>query len=389
VNDAVFDRYKQALKAGHVAVLRGRLEQALERYEEAARLADSRPLPYSSMAGVLLRLGRLDEAIAAYDQALRRAPADEAALSGRSEALLASGRRNEAAATLDQLAELQARNGRQPDALATRDLARTIRSAEAAAEAASARQAAETAEAERLATEAAAARAEAERLEAERAEAERAEAERVAAERRAAESEAERAKAAAEAGRLAAEAEAERLAAEAESRRVADAAEAERLAAEAESRRVADAARSFPMGERFVADAEGALDAGDRDRAVQSFVEAAAAFAAGGSVDAAIDACQHALTAAPGSAAAHLWLARLYFERGWNDRAVEKVLLLERLLDLEPDDEVREGMLALAREHAAEEPGLAAVTSAALTASAGPLAGSPPATASQTPPAAG
>jgi tetratricopeptide (TPR) repeat protein len=371
VNDAVFDRYKQALKAGHVAVLRGRLEQALERYEEAARLADSRPLPYSSMAGVLLRLGRLDEAIAAYDQALRRAPADEAALSGRSEALLASGRRNEAAATLDELADLQARNGRQPDALATRDLARTIRTAEAAAEAAAARRAAENAEADRLAAEAAAAKAEAERLEAERAEVERAEAERLEAERRAAESEAERAAAAAEAQRLAAEAE------------------AARLDAEAEAQRVADAARSFPMGERFVADAEGALDAGDRDRAVRSFVEAAAAFAAGGSVDAAIDACQHALTAAPGSAAAHLWLARLYFERGWNDRAIEKVLLLQRLLDLEPDDEVREGMLALAREHSDEEPSLAAVTAAGLTASAGSLAGSQPATASQAPPAAG
>jgi len=222
-----------------------------------------------------------------------------------------------------------------------------------------------------VAAEAAAASAEAERLEAERAEAERAEAERLEAERRAAES---------EAGRAAAAAEAERVAAEAE---------AARLEAEAESQRIADAERSFPAGERLVADAEGALDAGDRDGAVDSFIKAAASFAAGGSVDAAIDACQHALTTAPGSAAAHLWLARLYFERGWNDRAVEKVLLLERLLDLEPDDEVREGMLALAREHEANEPGLAAVTAAAVSASTASLAGTPPATASQAPPAAG
>ena len=56
----LFQRYKDALRRGHVAVLRGRLEEALTFYQEATRLAPERALPYTSLGGVHLRLDNLD-----------------------------------------------------------------------------------------------------------------------------------------------------------------------------------------------------------------------------------------------------------------------------------------------------------------------------------------
>ena len=58
--DPIFERYKEALKAGHLAVLRGRADEAIGHYREAAEIAPERPLPHTSLAGVLLREGRLD-----------------------------------------------------------------------------------------------------------------------------------------------------------------------------------------------------------------------------------------------------------------------------------------------------------------------------------------
>jgi tetratricopeptide (TPR) repeat protein len=83
VSDALYERYKDALRRGHVALFRGRLDAALAAYADAAEIAPERALPHVGLGGVLRRLGRLDEALAAYDVALARAPADEAALDGR------------------------------------------------------------------------------------------------------------------------------------------------------------------------------------------------------------------------------------------------------------------------------------------------------------------
>ena len=52
--DPIFERYKEALKAGHVAVLRGRPDEAIGHYREAAEIAPERPLPHTSLGGVLL-----------------------------------------------------------------------------------------------------------------------------------------------------------------------------------------------------------------------------------------------------------------------------------------------------------------------------------------------
>ncbi|HKG55950.1 MAG TPA: hypothetical protein VKA85_01745 [Candidatus Limnocylindrales bacterium] len=116
MSDALFERYKDALRRGHVGALRGRLDAAVIAYGEAIEIAPERPLPYASLAGTLHRLGRHDEALAAYSQALDRAPRDEQSLAGRAEVLATLGRRVDAADALDVLAGVQEAEGRLPDA---------------------------------------------------------------------------------------------------------------------------------------------------------------------------------------------------------------------------------------------------------------------------------
>ncbi len=96
MTDPVFERYKEALKRGHVAVFRGRPKEALAAYQEASRLVGHRASPWVSMGAVLLQMGRVQESIAAYDEALRRAPGDRQALGGKVVALTAAGRADEA-----------------------------------------------------------------------------------------------------------------------------------------------------------------------------------------------------------------------------------------------------------------------------------------------------
>src|SRR4051794_3032494 len=86
MSEPVFERYKEALKQGHVATFKGRPREALQYYQEAARLASHRALPFVSMGSALLQLGRAQEAINAYDEALQRAPDDRQALSGKAAA---------------------------------------------------------------------------------------------------------------------------------------------------------------------------------------------------------------------------------------------------------------------------------------------------------------
>ena len=108
VTDPISDRYKEALRRGHVAVVQGRPREAVAHYEEAGRLAGHRPLPWVSMGSVYLSMRRPAEAIAAFDEALRRAPGDVSALRGKAEALAAAGRRDEANAVMRRASELEA-----------------------------------------------------------------------------------------------------------------------------------------------------------------------------------------------------------------------------------------------------------------------------------------
>jgi tetratricopeptide (TPR) repeat protein len=108
VTDPISDRYKEALRRGHVAVVQGRPREAVTHYEEAGRLAGHRPLPWVSMGNVYLSMRRPGEAIGAFEEALRRAPGDVTALRGKAEALNAAGRRDEATAVARRAIELEA-----------------------------------------------------------------------------------------------------------------------------------------------------------------------------------------------------------------------------------------------------------------------------------------
>lgn len=92
MSQPLFELYKDALRRGHLAVIDGRLDDALVSYREAGEMAPDRALPYASIATVLHRLGRSDEAIEAFDRALELAPDDVATLRARWVALEEMGR---------------------------------------------------------------------------------------------------------------------------------------------------------------------------------------------------------------------------------------------------------------------------------------------------------
>jgi tetratricopeptide (TPR) repeat protein len=115
--EALYERYKDALKRGHVASLRGRLDEALDAYAEASSIAPERPTPHASAGTALLRRRRPADALRYYEAALRLAPRDETALLGRAQSLAALGRRPSAADAFDALAEVRASDGKLADAV--------------------------------------------------------------------------------------------------------------------------------------------------------------------------------------------------------------------------------------------------------------------------------
>ena len=108
MTEPVPDAYREALRRGHVAVVKGRPREAIAHYEEAGRLAGQRPLPYVSIGSVYLQMRQPKEAIAAFDEALRRAPGDVDAMRGKIAALEADGRTAAATSLARRSAELEA-----------------------------------------------------------------------------------------------------------------------------------------------------------------------------------------------------------------------------------------------------------------------------------------
>jgi tetratricopeptide (TPR) repeat protein len=297
VSDALYERYKDALRRGHVAALRGRLDAALVAYGEAAEIAPERPLPHASLGAVLMRLGKPDDALVAYGTALDRAPADETALAGRAEVLASLGRRVEAAEALDRLADVQDAAGRLPEAC---DTAR--RALELAESKARRRHVAELARRvrEMPANEAAAAAAE--------------RAERVL----------------------------------------------EPVGMSVDVLGEPEVAPATPAdGGTLAARAEERIDVGETGEARDLLIAAARAHRTAGEHDAALDACYLALAIVPADGELHLLLAELYLDRGWRAPATEKLLLLDRLVGLGEDGGVRERIRELAGERLPDEPRLA------------------------------
>ena len=116
MTETLFERYKEALRAGHVAVRRGRLEDAAAAYREAIAITADRAVPRTALGSVQLRLGDPQGGLEAFDGALALEPDDDASLLGRAQALVVLRRTSEAALVYDQLAGVRAGRARLPDA---------------------------------------------------------------------------------------------------------------------------------------------------------------------------------------------------------------------------------------------------------------------------------
>jgi tetratricopeptide (TPR) repeat protein len=315
MSGSLYERYKDALRRGHLAALRGRLETALAAYREASRMAPDRALPYVGLGGVLARLGRSEEALAAYTAALGRSPSDEAALRGRADVQAELGRRTDAAATLDRLAGVLDGQGRLADAC---DVAR--RALELA------------------------------------------------------ESRGRRKGFVALVARLR-EASGDPAAAEALARAMS-VLEVDPSVAPGPTTTVAVTATDLEPAKELAASepppispdpgaltlaVEAAIDAGDLDETRRAAVLAVDGHRSLGQLHAAIDACYEALAIAPADPEIHFALAELYLDLGWQTLSTDKLVLLGRLLELTGDTAARARLCALVAARFADEPRLTAL----------------------------
>ena len=137
------------------------------------------------------------------------------------------------------------------------------------------------------------------------------------------------------------------------------------LEEDAEAQRLATAvagAGGAESAEGLLVTAERMVAQGRQQMAIAAWLAAASRYSASGHLDAALDTCLRALLADSGSPAIHLELSRLYFMHGWHQRAVDHLLLLDKLLRLEPNAEVRGGISELAAQYGSLDTRLEALT---------------------------
>jgi tetratricopeptide (TPR) repeat protein len=298
MSDALYERYKEALRRGHVAALRGHSDAALTAYGEAARIAPDRALPLVGVGSVLARLGKPAEALAAYDAALDRAPTDEAGLRGRADALAALGRRADAADTLDRLVPVLDGAGRLADA--TDAAGRALELAESRDRRHDMR-----ALTDRLREEPA---------------------------------------------NPATSAVLEH----------ADALLQSPVGPDAVDEPPGEVAPPFDPAQA-TADVEDAVEGGDPELVRTTALAAAAGHRADGHASAAIDVCYQALASNPADPRLHLVLAEVYLDRGWRAAASDKLVLLARLADLADDADTQTRVCAIASERLPEDARLSSV----------------------------
>jgi tetratricopeptide (TPR) repeat protein len=364
--EALYERYKDALRRGHVASLRGRLEEALTAYAEAAAIAPERATPHTSAGTALMRRKRPADAVRHYTTAIRLSPHDEAALLGRAQALTAMNRRPQAADAYDAAADALAASGKLADAV---DAARRgLELAEGRERRRTLEQlierlrASDPAEPGRVALERALVVLEGPAVEARRqpppahAKSTPAKAAAVApveppVKRHKAAPTLETAPEAVQAAEAAEATEVVAVAAPAGSV-ATDAPPVEEAAGpvEAESapepvpapRRALD--RDLPpdldLAELALA-AEGTLERRVQGVGLDQLLDLASAYRRDGHAEAALDTCYLALSIAPDDLSLHLALVELYDERGWSTLATEKLDLLDRLAALDADESHR------------------------------------------------
>ncbi len=323
MTEALYERYKDALRRGHVAALRGRHDVALDAYAEASHLAPDRALPFVGIAGVLAGIGRTSDSLAAYDAALDRSPTDEGALRGRADLLASTGDRIGAAGSLDRLATVLDERGRLADA--TDAARRALELAESRGRRDSVRHLAERLRLETPDPAASDALASALRL----------------------------------------------LAGPAMTP-LADTADP--TASAAGARPMPDDDATAAVGVEPVAEppppflpgvatdgVEVAAAAGDAALTLERALEASTGHRLGGWQAAAIDVCYLALAGNPADPALHLALAELYLDRGWRTIATDKLALLARLAELTGDVSTRARICEVASVRLPDEPRLAAI----------------------------
>ena len=331
MSQALYEQYKEALRRGHVAALRGRLDAAEVAYRTAAGIAPDRALPYTSLGGVLGRLGRADDALAAYGAALDRAPDDEGALRGRAELQAAQGRRSEAADDYGRLSTVLEGAGRLTDAC---DAARR---ALELAESRTRRH-----ELERLAAllrESGEDRPAVDALDQAMRILEAAEA-------------SDRASSATVAGGPSAPPAGQPAEPASD---LAPAAEAE-PAPEPEPEPEPEAPPPPPDPAVLRAVADALLDDGDLAGARERLLKLAALHRAAGRHDAAMDACLALLAVTPSDHRLQREIAEIQLDRGWTAVADEKLRLLARLAELDGDEDARDAIAALAAERGLQAP---------------------------------
>jgi hypothetical protein len=113
-----------------------------------------------------------------------------------------------------------------------------------------------------------------------------------------------------------------------------------------------------PDGVLLAAAAEEALAAGDVAAAREGLLAAAGAYRRNGRSFAAIDSCYLALAIAPADVDLHVMLAEIYLESGWRVLAIDKLLLLGRLAELDEDPATRDRLCLLVRDRLPDEPRL-------------------------------
>ena len=309
MSDSLFDRYREVLRAGHVAVLRGRLEDAAASYREAALLAADRALPRTALGSVQLRLGQPEQALATFDEALALAPADDAALLGRAQAQVVLERPDDAATTFDNLADVRRAAGKRADA------GDALRRA----------------------------------LEIQPTAARRQRYQELADELR----------------QVVGAAEAERALARALRYLETEAAQGEPPPAEPASPEPASpepavAPTELPdparQGEALLLASEEAAARGDAPGAVTAAISAAQAFRAANHPVAALDACTRGLGSGPDDVSLHLLIAELTLERGAVGPAADTYRNLLRLAEIDGDPATRERVAAAARVAFPDDP---------------------------------
>ena len=313
MSDVPYERYKDALRLGHVAALRGRLEAAAAAYRDAASIAPDRALPYVGLGGVLSRLGRADQALAAYASALDRAPADEGALYGRADVLAATGHPAEAAETLDRLAAILERERRLTDAC---DVARRA-------------------------------------LELAESRGRRRQVEGLIAQLQTTTGDSSAVEALARALSVLEIVPGGRHSGSVVPTEEGPTADAAPLRVETTT--------NVPDPGQLTLAVEEALEAGDLERARRLALVAAAGHRAVGQYQAAMDACYQALAILPSDPEVHLALAELYLDRGWRGPAADKLVLLGRLALLTGDGATRARLCYLAAARFPDDVRLAAV----------------------------